>query len=112
MKLKQNNPDAAIATAFSANNLGISQIVTQLRDLRLTSLETRKRRDKPPKLPSRKALQVVVEGLAAALFLNRLGLPDLKEEGVDYFVGHLHDHAGKKIPASCLSLPEFTARAT
>lgn len=99
MKLKQNNPDAGIATALSANNLGISQIVTQLRDLRLTSLETRKRRDKPPKLPSRKALQVVVEGLAAALFPNRLGLPDLKEEGVDYFVGHTLDIALRELLA-------------
>lgn len=73
------------------NDLGISQIVAQLRDLRLTSLEHRKRRDKPPKLPSRKALQNIVEGLGAALFPNRLGMSDLKDEGIDYFVGHTLD---------------------
>lgn len=73
------------------NNLGISDIVSALRALRLSSLEHRKRRDKPPKLPSRKVLQSIVEGLGAALFPNRLGLPDLKDEGIDYFVGHTLD---------------------
>lgn len=74
-----------------SHDLGIGEIVTALRDLRLSSLEHRKRRDKPPKLPSRKVLQSVVEGLGAALFPNRLGLPDLKDEGIDYFVGHTLD---------------------
>ena len=72
-------------------DLGIGDIVTALRDLRLSSLEHRKRRNKPPKLPSRKALQTIVEGLGAALFPNRLGLPDLKEGSLDYFVGHTLD---------------------
>ena len=67
---------------------GIDALVAQLRDLRVESLETRSRRDKPPKLPSRKELKVIVEGLGAVLFPNRLGLPDLNEEGIDYFVGH------------------------
>jgi serine O-acetyltransferase len=74
-----------------ANHFGISQIVTQLREVRLASLEHRNRRNKPPKLPSRKALQAIVEGLGAALFPNRLGMPDLKDEGLDYFVGHTLD---------------------
>ena len=73
------------------SDLGIEEIVSVLRGLRLSSLEHRKRRDKPPKLPSRKMLQSIVEGLGAALFPNRLGLPDLKDEGVDYFVGHTLD---------------------
>ena len=67
---------------------GIDALVAQLRDLRLESLETRSRRDKPPKLPSRKELQVILDGLGAVLFPNRLGLPDLNDEGIDYFVGH------------------------
>ncbi|MES2553585.1 MAG: serine O-acetyltransferase EpsC [Pseudomonadota bacterium] len=74
-------------------DLGIGRIVEELRDLRLASLEHRKRRDKPPKLPSRKVLQGIVDGLGAALFPNRLGLSDLKEEGLDYFVGHTLDVA-------------------
>ncbi|MDP3088779.1 MAG: serine O-acetyltransferase EpsC [Methylotenera sp.] len=84
-------------TALDCGGLGISQVVTQLRDLRLSSLEQRKRRDKPPKLPSRKALQVVVEGLAAALFPNRLGVPDIRDEGIDYFVGHTLDVALREL---------------
>jgi serine O-acetyltransferase len=67
---------------------GIDALVAQLRDLRLQSLETRSRRDKPPKLPSRKELQLILDGLGAVLFPNRLGLPDLNDEGIDYFVGH------------------------
>jgi serine O-acetyltransferase len=87
------NHQAELVEHLATNDLGIAKIVTQLRDLRLTSLESRKRRDKPPKLPSRKVLQDIVEGLAAALFPNRLGLPDLKDEGIDYFVGHTLDVA-------------------
>ena len=73
--------------------LGIGEIVQGLRAIRLESLEHRQRRNKPPKLPSRRILQSVVESLSAALFPNRLGLADLKEEGVDYFVGHHLDIA-------------------
>jgi serine O-acetyltransferase len=67
---------------------GIDAIVGQLRHLRVQSLETRNLRDKPPKLPSRKELHKILDGLCAVLFPNRLGLPDLNDEGIDYFVGH------------------------
>jgi len=67
---------------------GIDALVAQLRDLRVQSLETRSRRDKPPKLPSRKELHLILDGLGAVLFPNRLGLPDLNDESIDYFVGH------------------------
>lgn len=70
---------------------GIDDIVAELRALRVASLEYRQRRDVPPKLPSRKALATIVEGLSAALFPNRLGLPHLTDEGIDYYVGHLLD---------------------
>jgi len=70
---------------------GVDELVIRLRHLRLQSLETRQRRDKPPKLPSRKELQKILDGLGAVLFPNRLGLPDLNDEGIDYFVGHTLD---------------------
>lgn len=73
--------------------LGIPAIVNQLREVRLTSLQGRKRLKNPPKLPSRKKLEGIINGLAAALFPNRLGTPDLKQEGLDYFVGHTLDVA-------------------
>jgi len=76
---------------------GIDALVAQLRDLREQSLETRSRRDKPPKLPSRKELQLILEGLGAVLFPNRLGLPDLNDEGIDYFVGHTLETVLRKL---------------
>lgn len=80
-----------LTTAAADEYFDIPSIVQALRDVRLTSLEHRHRSNKPPKLPSRKALQQVVDGLSAALFPNRLGAPGLKEEGVDYFVGFTLD---------------------
>jgi serine O-acetyltransferase len=70
---------------------GVDELVIKLRYLRVQSLETRQRSDKPPKLPSRKELQKILDGLGAVLFPNRLGLPDLDDEGIDYFVGHTLD---------------------
>ena len=103
------NHQAELLEHLATNDLGIAKIVTQLRDLRLTSLESRKRRDKPPKLPSRKVLQDIVEGLAAALFPNRLGLPDLKDEGIDYFVGHTLDVALRDLVSQVKLELSFTA---
>ncbi|NOU41291.1 MAG: serine acetyltransferase [Methylotenera sp.] len=84
-------------TVTSNESFDIPAIVQALHDLRLASLEHRHRRNKPPKLPSRKALQEVLEGLSAALFPNRLGAPGLKEEGVDYFVGYTLDAALREL---------------
>ncbi|MDR1349338.1 MAG: serine acetyltransferase [Zoogloeaceae bacterium] len=77
--------------AARQRHLDIRGIVGQLRELRVRSLQTRQRIGRPPKLPSRKALENVLEGLAAALFPNRLGAPELTDEGLDYYVGHTLD---------------------
>lgn len=71
--------------------LKIGDVVSELRALRLKSLENRQRRDSPPKLPSRKVLVGIADGLRAVLFPNRLGMPDLTNESVDYYVGHTLD---------------------
>jgi serine O-acetyltransferase len=71
--------------------LEIDGVVSELRALRLKSLENRQRRDRPPKLPSRKVLVSIADGLRAVLFPNRLGMPDLTNESVDYYVGHTLD---------------------
>lgn len=92
--------------------LGIGVIVQELRTIRLESLEHRQRRNKPPKLPSRKILQSVIESLSAALFPNRLGLPDLKEEGVDYFVGHQLDTALRDLLSQIKLELHFSADTT
>lgn len=69
----------------------IDTVVAELRTLRLESLENRQRRDRPPELPSRKVLIGIADGLSAALFPHRLGLPELTNQSVDYYVGHMLD---------------------
>ncbi|WP_292918214.1 serine O-acetyltransferase EpsC [Nitrosomonas sp.] len=69
--------------------LDVDSIVAELRSLRLASLESRNRHDRPPRLPSRKILASVAEGLSAAMFPNRLGSAELADEGIDHYVGHI-----------------------
>ncbi|QOJ24847.1 MAG: serine acetyltransferase [Gammaproteobacteria bacterium] len=68
--------------------MDVDSIVTELRAQRLASLESRNRHDRPPRLPSRRILASVAEGLSAAMFPNRLGSSELADEGVDHYVGH------------------------
>ena len=68
----------------------IDAIVADLRTLRTTAAG-RQPGMRPPKLPSQKALVNILDGLSAALFPNRLGLPELTDEGVDYYVGNTLD---------------------
>src|SRR5450830_1602367 len=103
MTNSNKSPDASSAV------LNIAKIVSDLRSVRVSSLEDRKRRNKPPKLPSRKALAEIVEGIAAALFPNRLGLPDLTEDGIDYFVGHTLDTALRELTAQVRLELDFSA---
>ena len=77
--------------SLKRTGLEIGDVVSELRALRLKSLENRQRRDRPPKLPSRKVLIGIADGLRAVLFPNRLGMPDLTNESVDYYVGHTLD---------------------
>lgn len=72
-------------------DFNIGGIVAELRALRESSLAARHRTGNPAKLPSRKNLTTIVEGLCAALFPNRLGTRVLANESLDYFVGHTLD---------------------
>lgn len=76
---------------------GVDALVERLGMLRLQSLENRQRREHPPKLPSKKILGEIVDNLGAVLFPNRLGLPDLNDDGIDYFVGHTLDSLLKQL---------------
>lgn len=80
----------------SANDPGawdIDSIVKQLRRVRLADMAVRERLDRPAKLPSRKVLAAVLDGLSSALFPNRLGVRDLTIDSVDYYVGLTLDQA-------------------
>ncbi len=75
---------------------GIPHLVAELRQLRVQALENR-RRQQPPRLPSRKILANIVDQLSAVLFPNRLGLPDLTDESIDYFVGNTLDNVLRQL---------------
>ena len=96
----------------SSYDWGIDELVIRLRDLRVHSLEARHRLNKPPKLPVRKELQAVVEGLSAVLFPNRLGQPDINDEGIDYFVGYTLDTVLRKLQQQIVRELHFTAEQT
>lgn len=69
----------------------LSRIVAELRASRGKSPQERRRDGAIIEMPSRDALREILDGLFAALFPIHFGLPDLTEEGVDYFVGHKLD---------------------
>ena len=62
---------------------GIEAVVAELRTIRESSLEQRRRLGSPVKLPSQKSLRTIVEHLTAAFFPNRLGSRSLDDDGVD-----------------------------
>ena len=72
-------------------NLAIGPVVDALRTLRETSLALRQRAANPPRLPSRPVLRDIVQGLAMALYPNRLGPGEQTPEGIDFYVGHQLD---------------------
>jgi len=86
-----------MSVATDDNNWGILPLVAELRGLRLQSLQNRQRLQHPPKLPAKKILRDIVDNLAAVLFPNRLGLPDINDEGIDYFVGHTLDSVMRQL---------------
>ncbi len=83
-----NNTKRMRDILLRTTHLDVDSIVAELRALRMASLERRNRHDNPPRLPSRRILASVTEGLCAALFPNRLGSPELADEGIDHYVGH------------------------
>lgn len=95
--MNSRNPDLHDVANEAMLEWDIPGIVAELRTLRDASLAGRARRDKPPKLPSRKALIDILDSLRATLFPNRLGQSALTNEGVDYFVGHTLDAALREL---------------
>lgn len=83
-----NNTKRTRDILLRTTRLDVDSIVAELRALRRASLESRNRHERPPRLPSRRILVSVTEGLCAALFPNRLGSSELADEGIDHYVGH------------------------
>ncbi len=72
---------------IAGSDWNLDRIVAELRASRAGSQEGGKREETAP-LPSREAVARIIDGLFAALFPTHCGLPDLTDEGIDYFVGH------------------------
>lgn len=77
--------------------IAIEHIVQKLAGIREDALQQRQRLAQPPKLPSRKALAQCVEWLAAALFPNRLGDPDIQAHAINFYVGTTLDKALREL---------------
>src|SRR5215831_11358257 len=74
----------------SETTWNLDQIVSELRASRELTRNIR-HQGRIHKLPSRKALLDIVEGLCAVLFPTHYGRADLNETNIDYFVGHTLD---------------------
>ncbi len=74
-------------------SLDLSQVVGDLRAIRerWRHAQQRPREVGGRELPSAEALAGIVKELQGALFPMRLGPPDLRQEGEDYYVGHTLD---------------------
>jgi serine O-acetyltransferase len=77
--------------AKPAPHWDINGIVADLRHSRGRSHQSRDRGRAVFEMPSREALLDIVSGLFGVLFPTHFGLPDLTDEGIDYFVGHRLD---------------------
>jgi serine O-acetyltransferase len=77
--------------AMRAAQWDIHKIVADLRHSRSRSHQNRSRGRAVFEMPSREALLDIVNGLFGVLFPTHFGLPDLTDEGIDYFVGHRLD---------------------
>jgi serine O-acetyltransferase len=75
----------------------LDDIVASLRQLRDASLAARQRLGCPAKLPSRRALENIIDTVCAAMFPNRLSARELGEKGVDFFVGNTLDRALREL---------------
>jgi serine O-acetyltransferase len=69
----------------------INRIVAELRHSRGRSHQNRSGGRAAFEMPSREELLDIVNGLFGVLFPTHFGLPDVTDEGIDYFVGHRLD---------------------
>jgi serine O-acetyltransferase len=87
-------PEGADAGASIATPFDLATVVARLRAQREAWRAAHHRTQSGGReFPSPPTLQRIVEDLSGALFPMRLGPPDLRHEGEDYYVGHTLDRA-------------------
>jgi len=79
--------------SISDPDWSVEPIVSRLRSLREQAQLSRQRRGSPLKLPTRQALDRIVDQISMALFPIRLSQRELRQGNVDYFVGSVLDQA-------------------
>jgi serine O-acetyltransferase len=97
--------------AVTNGHWDLARIVNDLRSAR-----TRSRQgciDKGDReMPSREALRGIMEGFFGVLFPDQFGLPDLTEEGIDYFVGNRLDQTLRALNIQIQRELQFSCDAT
>jgi serine O-acetyltransferase len=88
MKFSSRSTDTG---AMPAPHWDINRIVAELRHSRGRSHRNQSPGQAAFEMPSREALLGIVNGLFGVLFPTHFGLPDVTDEGIDYFVGHRLD---------------------
>jgi len=94
---------------IAGSDLNLDRIVAELRASLAGSQAGGKREEAAP-LPSRKAVARIIDGLFAALFPTHFVLPDLTDEGIDYFVGHTLDAALRSLAKQVRLELQFASR--
>lgn len=87
----------------------LDPVVAELRELRNASLAARHRLENPLKLPSRKSLAGIMEGLSAVLFPNRLGSRLLAHENIDDYVEQTLTEACRELVEQVVIELQFVA---
>ena len=78
--------DTFDATGVKPSHWNLASVIEQLRVSREATHNIR-HQGRVRELPSREALQIIVNGLSAVLFPTHYGRPNLTDESIDYFVG-------------------------
>lgn len=86
-------PNTTAAPDVRPSPFDVHQVVRELAEARRRWRESQQRSNEPGgrELPSREALTQILDLLRGALFPMRLGPPDLRQEGEDFYVGHTLD---------------------
>lgn len=99
----------SIPSSSKKVHLETDTIIADLRTLRVASLENRQRLKRPPKLPSRKILTNIIDGLAAVLFPNRLGSSEVTDKNIDDYVRQTLDETLRKLLTQVLRELNYTS---
>lgn len=86
------NQNGSVNGSVTSSHWDLHRIVGELRSARTRSRQgCIDKGDREREMPSREALRDIMEGFFSVLYPDQFGLPDLTEEGIDYFVGHTLD---------------------